>query len=107
MPQLIPLAARECADTFNQLQSEGHRESNSLTGDMASTRSQMILMQTRIGTDKRAPGTPQSQVQKMSETKMATGLRVKRRPRMTGVIRFDSSKWSRRYQAGGRKAFQR
>src|SRR5438105_4723853 len=68
------------------------------------TRSHTTLMETRMGTDNSAPGTPQSQVQKIKETKMTTGLRVKRRPSRTGVTRFASSKWSNRYQAGGRIA---
>ena len=41
----------------------------------------MTLIETRMGTDNNAPGTPQSQVQKINDTKMTTGLRVKRRPK--------------------------
>src|SRR4051812_2851776 len=78
----------------------------SLTCERAGTRSQMTLTETRIGTDNKAPGTPQSQVQKIRETKMTTGLRVKRRPSKTGVTRFDSRRWSTKYQAGGRRPFQ-
>src|ERR1035441_10957556 len=40
------------------------------TGDIDGTRSQMTLIETRIGTDNKAPGTPQSQVQKINETKI-------------------------------------
>src|ERR1035438_26913 len=79
--------------------------SSSLTDDMVGTRSQMTLIETRIGTDNKAPGTPQSQVQKIKETKMTTGLSVKRRPSKTGVMRFVSKRWSSRYQAGGRSPF--
>ncbi len=71
---------------------------------MAGRRSQTTLSETRMGTDSRAPGTPQSQVQKIKETKMTTGLSVNRRPSSTGVIRFASSKWSSKYQAGGRSS---
>ena len=67
-----------------------HRERSSLTGDIAGTRSQTTLIDTRIGTDNKAPGTPQSQVQKINETKMTTGLSVKRRPNKTGVMKFAS-----------------
>src|ERR1041384_2331558 len=81
-----------------------HRERSSLTDDIAGTRSQMTLMETRIGTDNNAPGTPQSHVQKINETNMTTGLRVNRRPSNTGVMRLDSSKCNSRYQAGGRTA---
>src|SRR4029434_10000521 len=76
--------------------------SSSLTDDSVGTRSQTTLIDTRIGTDNKAPGTPQSQVQKIKETKMTTGLSVKRRPSNTGVMRFASKRWSNRYQAGGR-----
>src|SRR5580700_3699698 len=79
---------------------------SSLTGDIDGTRSQKTLIETRIGTDNKAPGTPQSQVQKINETKMTTGLRVKRRPSNTGVIKFDSRRWSRRYQTEGRSPCQ-
>src|SRR5258705_12145119 len=85
-----------CNPTVNQ------RERSSLTGDMAGTRSQTTLIETRIGTDNKAPGTPQSHVQKINETKMTTGLRVNRRPSNIGVIRFASSVCSSRYQTGGR-----
>ena len=53
---------------------------SSLTWDIDGTRSQTTLSDTRIGTDNKAPGTPQSHVQKINETKMTTGFRVKRRP---------------------------
>src|ERR1043165_4311381 len=79
-----------------------HRERSSLTDDIAGTRSQTTLMETRIGTDNSAPGTPHSHVQKIRETKMTTGLRVNRRPRNTGVMRFASTRCSTRYQADGR-----
>src|SRR5436305_1237857 len=78
-----------------------HWERSSLTGDIAGTRSQITLIETKIGTDNRAPGTPQSQVQKINETKMTTGLSVNRRPSNTGVTRFASNRWISRYQAGG------
>src|SRR5205823_927935 len=80
--------------------------SSSLMGDIEGTRSLMTLMETRIGTDNKAPGTPQSQVQKISETKMITGFKVKRRPSRTGVIKFASKACSSRYQPGGRSACQ-
>src|SRR5579863_7582387 len=79
---------------------------SSVTWDMDGTRSQMILTETRIGTDNKAPGTPQSQVQKISETKMTTGLSVKRRPSKTGVMKLDSRRWSSKYHAGGSSPFQ-
>jgi len=79
-----------------------YRERSSLRGDIAGTRSQTTLIETRIGTDNKAPGTPQSHIQKIKETKMTTGLRVNRRPSNTGIMKFASSKWSSRYQAGGR-----
>src|ERR1035437_3461078 len=75
--------------------------SNSLTCDREGIRSQTTLMETRIGTDNKAPGTPQSQVQKIKETKTTTGLSVKRRPSKTGVMRFASNKWSSKYQPDG------
>src|ERR1019366_6999846 len=75
--------------------------SSSLTDDSVGKRSQTTLTETRIGTDNSAPGTPQSQVQNIKETKTTTGLSVKRRPSKTGVIRLASSKWSSRYQADG------
>jgi hypothetical protein len=55
-----------------QIRRLAHRERSSLTGDIAGTRSQTTLIETRIGTDNKAPGTPQSQVQKINETKMTT-----------------------------------
>src|SRR4051794_36540874 len=64
----------------------------------------MTLRETNIGTESRAPGIPQSAVQKIRDTKMTTGLSVNRRPSRTGVMRLDSSKWSNRYQAGGSRA---
>src|SRR5665213_3328391 len=76
--------------------------SSSLTDDSAGKRLQTTSTETRIGTDNKAPGTPQSQVQKIKETKTTTGLSVKRRPSKTGVMRFASNKWSTRYQAAGR-----
>src|SRR5579862_2170381 len=79
---------------------------SSLTWDMDGIRSQITLIETRIGTDNNAPGTPQSQVQNMSETKMTTGLRAKRRPSNTGVMKLDSTRWSTKYQAGGRSPCQ-
>ena len=78
------------------------RERSSLTGDIAGMRSQTTLIETRIGTDNNAPGTPQSHIQKIKKTKMTTGLRLNRRPSNTGVTRFVSKRWSSRYQAGGR-----
>src|ERR1017187_3084768 len=75
---------------------------SSLTWDIDGTRSQMTLIETRIGTDNNAPGTPQSHVQKIRETKITTGLRVKRRPSTTGVMKLASKRWSSKYQAGGR-----
>ena len=36
-----------------------HRDKSSLTDDIAGTRSQTTLRETRIGTDNNAPGTPQ------------------------------------------------
>jgi transposase-like protein len=92
--------------TFNfqpsTLNFPAHRERSSLTGDIAGTRSQTALIETRIGTDNNAPGTPHSQIQKINEIKMTTGLRVNRRPSNTGVTRFASNRWSTKYQAGGR-----
>src|SRR6185295_643020 len=41
--------------------------SSSLADDSAGTRSQTTLIETRIGTANKAPGTPQSHVQKISE----------------------------------------
>src|ERR1017187_5195517 len=76
--------------------------SSSLTGDSRGKRSQTTLTETKIGTDNKAPGTPQSQVQKIKETKTTTGLSVKRRPSKTGVMKLASNKWSSRYQAAGR-----
>ena len=52
---------------------------SSLTWDMEGTQSQTTLIETRIGTDNKAPGMPQSQVQSIKETNMTTGLSVKRR----------------------------
>jgi len=69
-----------------------HLVSSSLTNVSEGTRSQTTLIDTKIGTDNKAPGTPQSQVQKINETKMTTGLSVKRRPSKTGVMRFASSR---------------
>ena len=40
-----------------------------LTVDSVGKRSQTTLAETRIGTDSKAPGTPQSQVQNIKETK--------------------------------------
>src|SRR5258708_5244367 len=40
-----------------------HRERSSLTEAIAGTRSQTAFIDTRIGTERSAPGTPQSQVQ--------------------------------------------
>src|SRR5579859_2035230 len=79
--------------------------SSSLTWDMDGRRSQMTLIETRMGTDNKAPGTPQSQVQKINETKITTGFRVKRRPNRIGVRKLASKRWSNRYQAGGRSPF--
>src|SRR5690349_23221965 len=81
--------------------------SSSLRWDMEGRRSQMTLIETRIGTDNKAPGTPQSQVQKIKETKMTTGFRVNRRPSKTGVMKLASKRWSSKYQAGGRSPFHR
>src|ERR1017187_944858 len=75
--------------------------SNSLTDDSVGKRSQTTLAETRIGTDNKTTGTPQSQGQKIKETKTNTGLSVKRRPSKTGVMKFASNKWSSRYQAAG------
>ena len=61
---------------------------SSLMWDIDGTRSQMTLSETRIGTDNKAPGTPQSQVQKINETKITTGLSVKRRPGNNGVMKL-------------------
>ena len=66
--------------------------SSSLTGDIDGARSQKTLIETRIGTDNKAPGTPQSQVQKINEMKITTGFNVKRRPSKTGVMRLDSKR---------------
>jgi len=65
---------------------------SSLTWRMDGTRSHKTLIETRIGTDNKAPGTPQSQVQKINETKMTTGFSVKRRPSMIGVMKLDSKR---------------
>src|SRR5580765_456902 len=54
------------------------RERSSQTGDIAGTRSQTTLIETRIGTDTNAPGTP-LQVREINETKMTTGFSVNRR----------------------------
>ena len=51
-----------------------------------------------MGTDNNAPGTPQSQIQKIKETKMTTGLRVKRRPSKTGVMKLASKVSRSRYR---------
>ena len=80
---------------------------SSLTYDIDGTRSQMTLIETRIGTDNKAPGTPQSQVQKINETKMTTGLSVKRRPSNTGVMKLDSKRWSSKYQAWRKQPFHK
>src|SRR5260370_40319189 len=80
---------------------------SSLTWDMDGKRSQMTLVETRIGTDNKAPGTPQSQVQKINETKMTTGFSVKRRPSNTGVMKLASKRCSSKYQAGGSSPFHR
>src|SRR6185295_5053412 len=79
---------------------------SSATGESAGMWSHTTLIETRIGTDNRAPGMPQSQVQKINETKITTGLRVKRRPSTIGVMKLASNRWSSRYQAGGRRLFQ-
>src|SRR5439155_26204651 len=83
------------------------RERSSTTDDIAGTRSQMTLRETRIGTDNKAPGTPQSIVQKIKDTKMTTGFRVNRRPSNIGVTRLASKRWSRKYQAAGIRAFHK
>src|ERR1043166_1604341 len=80
---------------------------SSLRWDKEGRPSQTTLIEARIGTDNNAPGTPQTQVQKINETKMMTGLRVKRRPSNTGVMKLASNRWSSKYQAGGRSAFHR
>src|SRR5207248_836685 len=80
---------------------ESHCDKSSLIDDIAGTRSQTTLIETRIGTDNSAPGTPQIQVQKIRETKITTGLRVNRRPSNCGVMRFDSRMWRSKYHAGG------
>src|SRR5438128_2746062 len=67
---------------------------SSLTAERDGTRSQIILIATRIGTDNKAPGTPHSHVQKIRDTKITTGFSVKRRPSRTGVMRFASKRWS-------------
>src|SRR5678816_126067 len=82
-----------------------YRDRSSLTDDIAGTRSQTTLIETRIGTDNKAPGTPQSHIQKISETKITTGLSVNRRPSNTGVMRFASSRWSEKYHVSGRSPF--
>src|SRR5882757_1780590 len=64
----------------------------------------MTFIETRIGNDNRAPGMPQSHVQKIKETKITTGLSVKRRPSKTGVMRFVSKRCNNKYQAGGSNA---
>src|SRR5450631_2016314 len=78
---------------------------SSLMWDIGGTRSQITLIETKMGTDNKAPGTPQSQVQKMSDTKMTTGFSVKRRPSNTGVMKLASSRWSSKYQTGGSSPF--
>ena len=67
-------------------------------------RSQTTLIETKMGTDNRAPGTLQTQVQKISAMTMTTGLRVKRRPSSTGMIKLASRVWSRRYQVAKQEA---
>ena len=57
-----------------------------------------------MGTDNNAPGIPQSQIQKIKETKMTTGLRLKRRPSRMGVTKLASKVCSSSYQAAGRTA---
>src|ERR1035438_3250687 len=82
------------------------RPINSPRYDTAGIRSQTTLTDTRIGTDNNAPGTPHSQTQNINETKMATGLSVKRRPSRVGVTKFASRRWSTRYHRGGRSPRQ-
>src|SRR6185369_6498798 len=82
------------------------RERSSLTLDMEGTRSQTALVETSIGTDNNAPGTPQSHIQKISEIKMQTGFSVNRRPSRTGVMMFASERWNMKYHPTGRTAFQ-
>ena len=62
--------------------------SRSLTDFSLGKRSQTTLAETRTGTDNKAAGTPQSQVQKIKETKTTTGLSVNRRPIKTGALKF-------------------
>ena len=81
------------ASSDRQMASDGsQRDTNSLTEDMDGRRSQMTLKETKMGTDRSAPGTPQSHIQKIKETKMITGLRVNRRPRIRGVMKLASRK---------------
>jgi hypothetical protein len=47
----------------------------------------MAAIDTRNGDDNNAPGTPQSQVQKINEMKITTGLSVNQCPSKTGVMK--------------------
>src|SRR4051794_18294772 len=110
--QLVPIAAVVIEKTVAQeicfalvvAHKVRHCDSSSLTEDIAGTRSHTTFTETRIGTESSAPGMPHSHVQNINEAKITTGFRVKRRPMRCGVTKFDSIKWSTRYQAGGRRA---
>jgi hypothetical protein len=51
------------------------------------TRSQVVFNTIRIGTASRAPGMPHIQPQKRTDNTITTGLRLRRRPTISGVTR--------------------
>src|SRR5215468_10810142 len=67
-------------------------------------KSQTMRRVTSSGTASRAPGMPQIQPQKNSASSTATGLSVKRKLWMKGVMSWPSTVASARYTAGGRRA---
>ena len=52
---------------------------------------QKILKAARIGTAKMMPTTPHIQPQKVSESRMITGFKVRERPMTHGVMKLPSS----------------
>src|SRR4029434_10601549 len=68
---------------------------------------QKILKAAKIGTAKLMPTITHIQPQKVSESRMITGFRVRERPIIHGVMKLPSNTPNERYTAGKKKAYPR
>ena len=68
--------------------------------------SKTVLMMISSGTASSAPVVPHTQAQKLSASRIISGLMVSRRPTTVGVTRLASTRWTPTKQSAGSKAYQ-